>query len=459
MKPDDALTAMREIMAGPRAYEARRLERIREAMRPECLLPTVELPDNPLPVMNNMARKSRTNMLPLVLDTFSQVIKADGHSNEKQWGYWQNNQLDARQTGVHRSAMQNGAAYGTILPGDRGPAVEGISARHMTAVYQNPSRDEWPMLALHVDGSLIKLYDEESVYYFGVENIPRSGLNPSPATMYAATFTYIESRKHGLGVCPVVRFRDRMLLEGEEQFGIIEPLITIQERVDETVFGLMIAQYYAAFKQRYVIGWVPEDETEKLKASASNLWTFEDEGVNVGQLDETDLTRYLESKDSALHDMAAIAQIPVQSLGSDGISNISADTLAGLEAGKERKSDEIRTSFGESWEQVLRTCSLIDGDTESANDFSTQIRWKNTTARALGATVDALVKMVTSLGVNDKVARQFIPDWTDQLEVENATHGAGATTPDPLAALLANMDRQQRPNVTQQAAPNASGNG
>jgi hypothetical protein len=31
-----------------------------------------------------------------------------------------------------------------------------------------------------------------------------------------------------MGVCPVVRFRDRMLLEGDEQFGIIEPLIDIQ---------------------------------------------------------------------------------------------------------------------------------------------------------------------------------------------------------------------------------------
>jgi hypothetical protein len=440
---------MRQIMSGPRADEARRLDRIAEAMRPECVIPTVELPKDPLPVMQNMARKSRTNMLPLVLDTFSQVIKADGHSNDRQWGYWQANQCDARQTGVHRSAMQNGAAYATVLPGEPAPVIEGISARHMTAVYQNPTRDEWPMLALHVDGSMVKLYDEEKVYYIGVENQPRSGLSPHPSTMYASQFTYLESRTHGLSVCPVVRFRDRMLLEGEEQYGIIEPLVTIQERVDETVFGLMVAQFYAAFKQRYVIGWVPQDETEQLAASASNLWTFEDADVKVGQLDETDLTRYLTSKDSALHDMAAIAQIPVQSLGSDGISNISADTLAGMEAGKERKSDEIRTSFGESWEQVLRTCSLIDGDDASANDFSSQLRWKNTTARALGATVDALVKMVTSLGVSDKVARQFVPDWTDQLEAANAAAAgaSGATSADPLQAFLASMDRQEKPGA------------
>jgi hypothetical protein len=77
----------------------------------------------------------------------------------------------------------------------------------------------------------------------------------------------------------------------------------------------MVAQFYAAFKQRYVIGWVPESEAEQLKANGSEFWTFKDADVKVGQFDETDLTRYLKSKDSALGDMAAIAQVPAQSLG------------------------------------------------------------------------------------------------------------------------------------------------
>jgi hypothetical protein len=418
-------------------------------------VPTVELPKNPLPVMSNMARKSRTNMLPLVLDTFSQVIKADGHSNETQWGYWQANQMDARQTGIFRSAMQNGASYATVLDGDPAPRINGVSARNMTAVYANPAADEWPMMALEFDGTMMKLYDEKSIYFFGIENKPRSGLAPvDPAGgIYATDFRYIETRDHGMSICPVVRFRDRMLLEGEEQFGIIEPLITIQQRVDETTFGLMIAQFYAAFKQRYVIGWVPQTEQETLEASASSLWTFQDDNVKVGELSETDLTRYLQSKDSAFHDMAAIAQIPTSALGTDGISNISADTLAGMEAGKERKADEIRTSFGESCEQMLRLCSLYAGDSESAKDFGSEIRWQNTTARALGQTVDALVKMVQVLGVPEKVARGWIPGWTDQLEETlGQAPASGATVADPLQAFLSTMERQQQP-VTNGTAP------
>jgi hypothetical protein len=55
----------------------------------------------------------------------------------------------------------------------------------------------------------------------------------------------------------------------------------------------------------------------------------------VGELSETDLTRYLGERTPAIRDMAAIAQLPAQSLGIDGsIKNISAEALAGLEDGE-----------------------------------------------------------------------------------------------------------------------------
>jgi hypothetical protein len=458
-KPDDALTAVREIMAGPRAVEAERLDRIAAAIAPKWnAVPTVELPKDPTPAMMALARKSRTNALPLVLDTFSQCIKADGvvtaDGGVSKWmDYWNRNQLEARQTGINRSTMQNGASYGVALPGDNGPVMRGRSARMMTAVYQDPESDEWPMMALDIDGGMIRLYDETSVYFIGQESQPRSGLGAQAGKpgalgyMGPVEMKYIERRTHGLGVCPVVRFRDRMLLEGEELFGIIEPLIPIQERLDETTFGLLVAQFYSAFKLRYVIGWVPGDEREKMGATAAEFWSFQDDTVKVGQFDATDTAQYLKSHDSALGDMAAIAQVPAQQLGVNGISNISADTLAALEAGKERKSDEMSVSLAESYQQWLRLASLIDGDTAGANDFTTKMRFKNTTARALGQTTDALVKWVQSLGVPAELARQWIPGWTDYMESEAARIGPTVEA-DPLETFLGQMDRQSNVSPT-----------
>jgi hypothetical protein len=389
LKPKDAVTAARNIWAGPRIAEARRLNYIASAVSPKRAFsdymnqpwaavgdgrPTVEMPTDAPQVMKNMAWKSRTNFLPLILDTFAQVMKADGYieANGKTsaaWSYWQANGLDARQTGVHRSALQFGASYATILPGDTAPVIKGYSPRRMTAIYQDPDIDDWPMMALDVNGPTLRLFDETMVYRIGLENYPISGLGAASSfTPPASDWAFIDSFEHGLDHPPVVRFRDRMLLDGEEQFGIIEPLIDIQKRIDETVFGMMVAQYYQAFKQRYIIGWLPESEQELLKTSASDFWTFKDPDVKVGELPGADPAPYISSEDAAKSDMAAIAQIPASALNNSttAMRNVSPESVASNDAGQDRKGSEIRTSLGESWELVLRTAAALAGDTAAA---------------------------------------------------------------------------------------------
>jgi hypothetical protein len=458
MRPQAALDAVREIIGGPRQAELERLRPIAKALRPlrNGEEPDVEVPDKAVPVMKKLARKARTNYLPLVLDSFSQVMKIDGFTPSeddagKAWQDWQVNRFDALQTGINRSALGFGASYVTVLPGTRRPAWTPRSALSMTALYANPTSDEWPITALDVDGSMLKLYDEEAVYYIGHENNPRPFVGYTSSWPFhgnqPADFTFIEARPHPMGVCPVVRFRDRMLLDGEEQFGIIEPLLTIQQRIDETVFGMLIAQFYSAFKQRYVIGWVPQTEQEALKASASSLWTFKDSDVKVGDLAETDLTRYIGAKDSAKQDLAAVAQLSPAALGQQGISNVSGAVVDGLETGKDRKAAEMTTSLGESYEQLFRASAHLRGDTTVAEDFGAEVRWMNTVDMSIAQATDALGKWVASLGVNDKLARKMLPGWTDQMERENDRLGPStlAQQDTSMADLLNHLDRQSGP--------------
>lgn len=461
--PQQAVEAARNIFSGPRFLEAERLNFIANAVTPRRIYnswlnqplptnlwgaPTVEMPSDAPQVMKNLAYKARTNFLPLILDVFSQQIKADGYTEANGqmsdiWRYWQANGLDARQTGVHRSALQNGASYVTILPGDTAPKIEGRSARRMTAVYQDPSVDDWPMLALDVNGPMMELYDETSVYRIGIENYPISGLGIA-LSISNDQFTFIDVREHGFAFPPVARFRDRMLLEGEELYGIVEPLLDIQRRIDETTFGMLTAQYFAAFKQRYVLGWVPQDATEDLKASVASFWAFKDPDVKVGEFTETDLTRYITSKDSAIADMAAISQVPPTVLGNSGTAprNVGAEAVASMDAGKDRKSSEIKTSFGETWELVLRTAAAIDGDDVAASDTSSQLRWADMTTTSPGAIVDALGKMQQMLGIPPELLWKRIPGWTDQDQAE-AT--ALIESGDSLAKLMVTLSSQTQP--------------
>ena len=463
--PKDAVDAAWNIINGPRTFERTRLDNIKSALKTNVADITVEIPQKAPDVMRKLAGKARTNVLPLVLDVFSQSLQVDGYRSGKNpaadappWEIWQANGLTARQVGVHRTALAYGASYVTVLPGtlEGKPraVLRGSSPRRMTAVYEDPVNDDYPMMALHVDGPMVRLYDETSVYYIGIEKIPpRSGLVPdwwyteTPLTGYK----FIERRDHNLGVCPVIRFRDRMLLDGEEVFGIVEPLISIQQRIDETMFGLLVAQYFAAFKQRYVIGWIPKDESEKLRASAAEFWAFKDDTVKVGEFTETDLTRYLDSKDSAIGDMAAIAQIPAQALGSAKVHNISAEALAALQDGKDRRSDEFATSLGDSWKRVLQLAAFAEGDEESAKDTTAQVHWQDVTARSLAQTTDALGKMAQMLQIPPRALWGRIPGVT-QTDVEQWIQMAKES--DALGNLTALLNQQGelpagQPPVTQ----------
>lgn len=391
----------REVLDNFTRPETVRLDRIARALHPK--VPTVQLPATPTVAMQELAKKAQTNYLPLILDVMAQVLIVDGYrpstvaENSPVWGVWQRNRFDARQTGVHRDALAYGVGYVTVLPGDDGPAMRPVSPRKMTAVYGDPVEDDWPLLALRHDNDLLRLFDEDQVYYLGRE---RNGTR----------LEFVEARAHGLGVCPVVRYRDRMLTDECDQVGIIEPLIPIQARTDETVFGLLTAQYYAAFKQRYVAGWIPDNEAQMLQTAASQLWAFADPDVKVGDLPETDLTRYLESKDSAVGDMATIAQVPKQNLGVGNVANMSAEALAAMEASKDRKAAEIQTSLGESHEQTFELCAGalgVDVDREA------QVRWKDSTVRSFAQMVDGLGKMVQMLGVPQEAAWERIPGVTD----------------------------------------------
>lgn len=432
LSKDKALDAAKAILTGPRATEADRLTRINEAMKPrrpwDAFVPTAQFPVDAPETMKQLARKAETNYLPLLVKTFGQVIKVDGYLSAtdegatEPWSWWQRNRMDSRQTGPTRAALKYGTAYATALPGtygrgDPGPAIALYSPREMTALYQDTEADEWPMLALGVDGSRVYLLDEEMRYEFGIEDRPKFEIAPSAGALDLAAggrLTYIDAKAHETGVCPVVRYQDRNLLSGEESLGIVEPLLMINERITEATFQALVTNYFQAFKQRYLIGWVPKSEREELKSGAGVMWYLDEDpaDISIGELAEG--TVNLEIRNASIRDFAAIGQVPAQALGIDGISNISDATLAGLEAAKNREASEITTSLGESHEQLLRLCAYIDGNDAAANDYASEVRWRDFEARSYAQTIDGLGKLVTMLGLDPAIALEDVPGMTEQ---------------------------------------------
>ena len=266
-----------------RQAERGRLDRIREYLRSDPDWRPTWLAATAPTEVRQIAQISRVNMLKFVVNSRVQAMFVDGYRTPRSaedapaWATWQRNRMDARQIGIHRGTLSYGATYETVLPGVSVPVMRGASPRALTAVYGDD--DEWPRFALQKRKSDWRLIDEQAVYPLiqdGEDSFTCTGHELHRATM------------DGAPVCPVVRFRDTDDLD-DPVCGVVEPLLDLQDQINITSFGLYVAQHYGAFRQRYILGWLAESEEQRLKASASKLWTFDDPEIKVGEFGQTDL--------------------------------------------------------------------------------------------------------------------------------------------------------------------------
>lgn len=414
LSADDAIEQAR-ILHEYHETEREQLDVLRRYLKGRQPLPAVMARDTRT-VVRTMARAARVNVVPIVVNslvqsTFVTGFRGKGEGDDlKVWDAWQANRMDARQSAIHRATATYGTAYAVVLPGDPLPVIRGVSPRSLCALYgEDP---DWPMHALwHLGGNSWRVIDEEAFYY--LERNDRD------------EWTFLEAREHGMEFCPVVRYLDEDdldiddevdVLNGEDStptLGQVFPLMSIQDQIDLTTFGLHVAQHFGAFKQRYIIGWVAESEKQLLKMSADSIVTIDDENpekIKVGEWAQTDLDGYIKSREASLRHAATLSQTPVHELIGE-LVNLSAEALAAAEAGKDRKVDERKTLWGESHEQVLL---LVGSLMDVSVPRGAQVVWRDTSARAFAATVDALGKLSQMLGVPEQELWERIPDVTKQ---------------------------------------------
>ncbi|SFD14230.1 phage portal protein [Streptomyces aidingensis] len=401
--------------------EKRRLDPIHAAVRGEDN--ALYVPQKATEEYRRIVEQSRFNVLPLVITQLAQALFVDGYltgdgKRSPVWeAVWQPNRMDARQGGLYRSAIEYGASYALGLPGDPVPVITPLSPRRCTALYEDPVNDEWPELAL-VFGPKVKvgegwarkarLFDEQQAHPMLVGE---SGARPAPGE---------KPKKHGLGVVPLVRYLDSLEDLDDGPCGKVEPLVPVQRQLNQTTYSLLMAQHYGAFRQRWVTGMLVQEDAdgnprEPFDVGVDRMLHAEEATAKFGDFAETSLDGYLKSREAALLFIASVAQIPPHNLiiGS-GISNISAEALAALEAGHRQDVAEHQQSFGESTEQLMRLCGRAMGDEAAWKDTSGQVIWRDTTPRSLAQVADAWGKVAQMLGVPPRALWSRLPGVTQQ---------------------------------------------
>jgi hypothetical protein len=341
--------------------------------------------------------------------------------DQEPWQIMMANRVDSRQHGLHRSIAKYGLSYMIVLPGSftdeyddqpkSMPLVRPVSPRRMTALYEDDIDDEWPIFAVEElikndqqgkQQRLVYLYDDENRYALisNAADVEFRWVNDGDLVVPNGIGPVMS---HGLGVCPVVRFLHEIDLDGElDVSGEVEPLMPIQDQINTTTFNTLMAGQYSAFRQRWATGMVPADEDGReqapFRAGVDRLWVAESTDTKFGEFSPTPLADYIADREAAIRHMATISQVPPYHL-LGLVANLSAEALAAARDGLDRKIEELQGVLSDPWKQTIRLACLAKGDQKNWADMNGEVIWRDTSARAFAATVDALGKLSQMLGV------------------------------------------------------------
>lgn len=409
------------------------------------------MPDNVTAEYRLLAKRACSNWMPLVMAAPAQALYVDGFRRgaagegrqsevtplDKEWAHWQRSRLDSRQGAVYNGALGYGHSF-TLTEKKRSGHVitTGLSALQTSAVFEDPANDLVPIAALNVTAwpshsenrlGSARMWIETHEYRVTFRS-----------TTDAESVSVVEVGPHGATECPVTRFTAAVDLEGRT-LGVVEPMIALQDRVNQTVFDLLVAQTYGSFQVRTVTGMAPplkrravldpltQEPTgefeleldaegrpipEKVQISASRFMFAESEKAKFDSLPHTPLNGYIASIDMSIRHLAAISQTPPHHLLGQ-IANLSAEALQAAEQSLARKVEAFRKGFGEAWERVFQLAAELEGNAEGAEDFQGEVLWRDVESRSLATTSDALLKL-KDLGIPVKGLWRRVPGTTQQ---------------------------------------------
>lgn len=400
-----------------------------------------------------LLRKSRGNLMALVANAVierEQVLGfrygEDEQTQKLAWRIWQASRMDAQQRVLHRRAASVREGFTIVWPRANGSlpriSVESPSQVHVRLV----DGESWEREAavkswvMRDKRRAVTLYGPDAVFRWTTRpqrnDVTRADdLTPRPDD------TGRHVLPHKMAAVPVVPYWPRLDLDGCP-IAEFEDLIDDQDRLNETIFGRLIATWFASFRQKWATGLdVPNDPqtgqpVEPFDAAIDRLlWNGNPES-RFGDFGATDLENYTKAE---AHDIekyiAAPSQTPPHYLLGDMV-NIPEGALRIAEAGLVSKVKERLDELGEAHEETMRLSFRAMG-VEAGDTADSETIWRSPEFRSESELVDALQKM-SSLGVPEEAlwerwgaTPQQISKWKEMQTSAAARQGLG-----DLASLL-----------------------
>lgn len=394
-----------------------------------------------------LAALARTPWLGLVVTNVVQamyvndVVTDDGPSVDLM-RLWRANGMASHQVSNHFAMVSYGQSFGVVTPaldnGVRSARMRCVSPRRMAVQWDDPGADVYPRVALErlaEDGDTItyRVYTPEVIYT--VEDV-------------SGDLVITSVVDHGASVTPVVRFANRIDLEGRVT-GEVDPFIPVAARANKTSYDRLLAQHFTAWQVRTIAGIdLPENpddpaaervemDAAKLKLSQEDMLVSEDPDTKFGVLPGATLDTFIAAWRADIEALAATSQTPAHALTGQ-LVNLNAEALAAARAPLTQKVYERRINAGDSYAAMLRLAAGFSGMEDLSKDPMVRTTWQDMEIRSMSQAVDALGKAASMLNIPAKglwsripgVERSDLQEWERLADDERDT--------DPINQVLRN---------------------
>jgi len=312
---------------------------------------------------NALIKQAELPVCSLVIRAVTDRMQVEGvraknqQADDELWKWWQYSKLDSRQTQLYSDAMTFGDAYMSVVPGDTVGIPLMMPESPLVLGVENDPLDplKVKVAAKQIDDQAW-LYTDEFIIHYEREK-PGS---------------YVQWREvgrvmHPLGVCPIVRFPNKLDSAGRSESEITQ-VLPIQRRINQTIFTRLLLEATAAWKQRWVSGIDVEtddngDAVPPFRTGVDNLWVSEDADTKFGEFQASSTADLLAAIEQDLRHISVVTQTPPTLFAVTSISNISAESLAVLEGGLTRKVQSKQQQLGEAFEYAMRLGGQLVGRT------------------------------------------------------------------------------------------------
>lgn len=349
---------------------------------------------------------------------------------------------------VHTSSANYGQAFVAVYKDADGlPGAEILSSIKTTALWDNPVSDEFPRSVLTIIHGPSTDEKRKGLAY-AWDSVNKYMLTTNDDGEWVIS----DRGEHGFSRTPVVRFPCFLDSEGRVS-GMVENLISAQDRVNQSVLDLLTGQAYTG-NQIYTIAGVRGEQefeldgTPKLdeqgrpvykpfRMSARRVLTSDSETTKFDRIPAGSLQDLLAALGNSLEMFAVLGQQSAY-IFHGKISNMSADSLAALDSQFFRLIEHLHTQWGEGWASLFRLFAEARGNAEGMSAWDVEVRWADYSIRTFSATADGLAKIADALEIPAEGLWHMVPsvssstiEFWRELKARQADFGDGMDPNDP----------------------------